>query len=74
MSKQGKRDTYKYRAMKNRRTVHVGITNDLGRREHEHNRDIGPGVRLVQEGRRTTREAALKWERQQTKKGRPTRK
>ena len=74
MSKQGKRDTYKYRATKNRRTVHVGITNDLGRREREHSRDIGPGVRLVQEGRRTTREAALKWERQQTKKGRPTRK
>ena len=34
----------------------------------------GLGVRLVQEGRRTTRAAALKWERQQTEKGRPTRK
>ena len=34
------RDTYKYHFKVDNKTVHTGITNDLGRRELEHQRDI----------------------------------
>ena len=66
------RDTTKYRVVKNRKTVHVGITNNPDRRETEHQREYGAGARLVKEGRKTTRKGALAWERQQREKGRPT--
>ena len=56
------RNTYKYEFVKNRRVVHGGITNDLDRREQEHQRDFGGG-RIRQVGRRTTEEAAREWER-----------
>lgn len=56
------RDTYKYHLKDGKRIVHRGITNDLSRREQEHQAEY-PGVRIRQVGRRTTREAALEWER-----------
>ena len=56
------RDTYKYHLKNGRRIVHRGITNDLSRREQEHQSEC-PGTRIRQVGRRTTREAALEWER-----------
>lgn len=62
------RDTYKYHLMKGRRSIHRGITNDLLSREAEH-QIILPGVKIRQVGRRTTREAALKWEREGGKRG-----
>ncbi len=67
-----KRDTTKYRVVRNRKTVHVGITNDPVRREREHQREYGKNARLVKDGRKTTRQAALEWERKQRKEGRPT--
>ena len=66
------RDTTKYRIVRNRKTIHVGITNNPERREQEHQRDFGKNARLVKEGRKTTREGALRWEREQRGKGRPT--
>lgn len=56
------RDTYKYQLKKGGKIVHRGITNDLNRREAEHQERF-PGTKLTQEGRRVTRESALKWER-----------
>lgn len=56
------RDTYKYQLKQEHKTVHRGITYDLARREAEHQESF-PGSRVVQVGRRTTREAALHWER-----------
>ena len=55
------RDTYKYQLKRGHRTVHRGVTYDLERREAEHQQDY-PGSRIQQMGRRTTRDAALKWE------------
>lgn len=57
------RDTYKYQLKKGGKVVHRGITNDLNRREAEHQVQY-PGTTLKQEGRKVTRESALKWERQ----------
>ena len=56
------RDTYKYHLIKDKRVVHRGITEDLARREKEHQREF-PHSRVKQIGRKTTHEAALKWER-----------
>ena len=67
------RDTYKYEFKKGNKVVHVGITNDLDRREQEHQRAHGwdrGHIRKV--GRRTTRDAALLWETGQRRKGKPT--
>lgn len=55
------RDTCKYIYVHKRRVPH-GITNDLDRREAEHRRRW-PGGYIQQVGRRTTRSAALAWER-----------
>jgi len=57
-----KRDTYKYHFKQGNRIVHRGITNDVDRRESEHLNDYGNG-HLIQVGNRTTRDAALQWER-----------
>jgi len=59
--KQQDRDTYKYILKVGRKVVHGGITNDLARREREH-RQRWPNARITQVGRRTTREAAKRWE------------
>ena len=56
------RDYCKYQLKKGRRVIHRGITNDLTRREAEHQAEF-PKSRILQIGRRTTREAALNWER-----------
>lgn len=67
------RNTYKYYFKDKNRIVHVGVTNDLDRRENEHQRISGlPNGHIVQVGRRTTRDAALAWEDEQRKKGKPT--
>ena len=57
------RDTYKYHLKQGRRTVHRGITYDLARREAQHQEQY-PGSHIEQQGRRTSRDAALKWERE----------
>lgn len=57
------RDTHKYHLKQGHRVVHRGITYDLARREAEHQEQY-PGSRIVQVGRRATREAAIKWERE----------
>ena len=61
------RDTYKYQLKKGGKIVHRGITNDLNRREAEHQKQF-PGTKLEQKGGRVTRESALKWERQEGKR------
>ncbi len=61
------RDTYKYHLKDGKRIVHHGITNDLSRREQEHQSEH-PESQIKQVGRRTTREAALEWERNGGKK------
>ena len=58
-----KRDVSKYHLWKDGRVVHRGITNDLSRREGEHQAEY-PSSRISQVGRQTTREAALQWERE----------
>ena len=56
------RDTYKYHLKIGNKVVYRGITNDLRRREAEHQERFH-GSRLEQVGRKTTRDSALKWER-----------
>ena len=56
-----KRDTYKYAFKKGHKIVHKGITDDLERRESEHQQKW-PGGHIKQVGRRTTEEAARQWE------------
>ena len=67
------RDTYKYHFKRGNKIIHTGITNDLERREQEHKQAYGGSGHIKQVGRRTTRDAALKWEGEQTKRGNPTR-
>lgn len=56
-----KRDTYKYQFKNGKKIVHGGITDDLVRREQEH-RQKWPKGHITQVGRRTTEEAARRWE------------
>lgn len=56
-----KRDTYKYYFKVGNRIVHGGITDDLERREQEHQQKWSNG-HIKQVGHRTTEEAARKWE------------
>lgn len=58
------RTTYKYRLKVDGQVVHCGITNDLERREREHRRRWPTG-RIEQVGKRTTREDAWRWEKEQ---------
>lgn len=55
------RNTYKYQFKVGNKIVHGGITSDLGRRQLEH-KQAWPNGHIKQVGRRTTREAARKWE------------
>lgn len=57
-----RKTTFKYHLMSGLRVLHRGITNNLRRRQSEHRRRF-PGATIVQIGRRTTRKAALRWER-----------
>ncbi len=69
------RDTYKYHFKKGNKIVHTGITNDLDRREAEHQSKPGwSRGRIKQVGKRTVREAALEWEQEQADMGKPVRK
>ena len=68
------RDTYKYHFKIGRKILHTGITNDLDRREKEHKQNFGESGHIKKVGNATTRDAALKWESEQTDRGNPTRK
>ena len=60
----GKRyDTYKYQFKLGKKIVHGGITDDLERREQEHQKKWPMG-HIKQVGRRTTEDAARKWEKE----------
>ena len=62
-------DTYKYHLKKENKVVHRGVTNDLDRRQAEHQEQF-PGAKIEQISRRTTRDAALRWEREGGKRPR----
>ncbi len=66
-----KRDTYKYHLKRGNKVIRSGITNNLDRREREHQRDLGDDVHIQQVGRRTTREGAKEWEKKQ-RRGTPS--
>ena len=66
------RDTFKYHYKRGNKILHTGITNDLERREREHQRDIDTAGNISQVGRRTTRDGAKAWEDGQRNKGKPT--
>lgn len=68
------RNTYKYHFKKGNKIIHTGITDDLDRREREHKQTYGDKGHIKKVGRVTTRDAALKWESEQTRRGKPTRK
>ena len=67
------RNTYGHHFKRGHRIVHTGVTNDLKRRETEHRGDFGEDGHILQVGRATTGDDALKWEREQAARGRPTR-
>ena len=56
------RNTSEYHLKRGRRVVHRGITNNLERREDQHQKRF-PGAQTKQVGRRTISAAAIKWER-----------
>lgn len=55
------RNTYKYDFKIGNKIAHSGITKDLERREGQHQQKWSKG-HIVQVGRKTTEEAAEKWE------------
>jgi predicted GIY-YIG superfamily endonuclease len=55
------RNYYKYDFKIANKIIHSGITKDLDRRELDHKQNW-PKSHIVQVGRRTTEEAARKWE------------
>ena len=57
------RDTYKYHFKVGNKIVHGGITDDLDRREQEHQQKWPKG-HIRQVGNRTTENAARKWEKE----------
>ena len=61
MAKQSRRDTNKYHFKVGNEIVHGGITDDLDRREQEHQQKWPKG-HIKQVGRKTTEEAAREWE------------
>lgn len=60
------RNTYKYDFKVANKIVHSGITNDLDRRELEHQQKWPKG-HIVQVGNKTTEEAAKEWEKTKQK-------
>ena len=64
-----RRDTNKYHLKKGNKIIQSGITNNLERREREHQAEH-PGSHVQKVGNKTTREAARAWEKEQ-KKGTP---
>lgn len=61
----------KYHLKKGNKILHTGITNDLQRRESEHQREYGSTVHIKQLGNRSTREAGYQWEQEQREKAKP---
>jgi len=61
-----KRNTYKYHFKVGNKIVHSGITNDIERREQEHQGNWPKG-HIKQVGRKTTEEGARDWEKTQDK-------
>lgn len=55
------RNIYKYDFKLKQKIVHSGITNDLERREVEHQQKWPKG-HIIQVGNKTTEEAAREWE------------
>lgn len=66
-TKKNERKTTKYLLKKGNSILYAGITDDFDRRfsEHEKSKDFG---HMIQVGRKTTREAAGKWESEQIKR------
>jgi len=62
-----RQDTYKYQVRVGKKVVHMGITTDLERRVREHKREFPKG-KIVQVGRMTTRDLAMRWEREKLNK------
>ena len=60
------RDTYKYHFKVGQKIVHSGKTEDLDRREQEHQKKW-PNGHIKKVGHRTTEEAAREWEKTQKK-------
>ena len=58
-----KRDTYKYYLKVGNKIAHGGITNNLDRREQEHQQKLSKG-HIFKVGHRTTEEAAREWEKE----------
>jgi len=56
------RDTFKCQFKRGNKVLHGGITNDLERREAEHKQKYGASGHIKQVGRKTTEDAARKWE------------
>ena len=65
-----KRETHRYHLKRGHTIICSGITNDLDRREKEHQREYGQDVHITKVGRATTRDAARDWEKEE-KKGTP---
>ena len=65
-----KRDAYKYHLKRGNKIIRSGITNDLNRREREHQQEYGNNVHITKVGNATTREGARNWEKNQ-KRGTP---
>lgn len=65
------KDTFRYHLKEGRKIIYRGVTNDLKRREAEH-KVRWPKAEIKSLGRKTTREAALKWEREGGKEIRST--
>ena len=61
------RDTFKYHLKRGNKILRSGITNDLDRREKEHQQEYGPDVHITKVGRVTTRNAARAWEKEERK-------
>jgi len=61
-----RRDTYKYHFKIDKKIVHSGITDDLERREQEHQQKWPKG-HIKQVGHKTTEDAAREWEEDQKK-------
>lgn len=56
------KNTYKYQLKIGRKVILRSIAENLGQRELEHQQEF-PNSRIKQIGRKTTRQAALDWER-----------
>lgn len=60
------RGTFKYHLKQGNKIIRSGVTNDLKRREKEHQAKY-PGSRIQKIGNVTTRAAALNWEKDEKK-------